>query len=346
MLESCESPLWEAYDVALVDLDGVVYVGAEPVPGAAESLTRAAAAGMRVLYVTNNASRPPSTVAVHLNALGVPAQAEDVVSSAQAAARMLADRLPAGAAVFVIGGAGLFQALADRGLRGVQTAGDTGDTGDMGDTVAAVVSGYHPDLTWSTISTGAMLVSDGLPWVAANTDATLPLPTGFGPGNGALVEVVRRFAGRDPLVAGKPQTPLFEEALRRSGPGRTLMVGDRLETDIEGATAAGLDSLLVLTGVTGIEELLAAPQRLRPTYLAPDLSGLGTAHERPDLEQSGGELSGRLAGWTGHVEQGRVHVEGGGEPGQWWRLVAALGWQHLDDTGRPVDLAGDPPQVA
>ncbi|HET7387085.1 MAG TPA: HAD-IIA family hydrolase [Nocardioidaceae bacterium] len=339
MLETSPGPLWETYDVALIDLDGVVYVGSEPVPGAADQLAGAAAAGMRVLFVTNNASRLPSTVAVHLNALGVSAGADDVVTSAQAAARLLADRLPRGASVFVIGGAGLFQALAERGLRPVQTVDEQ---------VAAVVSGYHPDLTWSTISKGAMLVRGGLPWVAANTDATLPLPTGEGPGNGALVDVVRTFAGRDPEVAGKPKLPLFEEALRRTGsrPERALMVGDRLETDIEGAASAGLDSLLVLTGVTGVEELLAAPRRMRPTYLAPDLAGLGTAHECPDVQQLDGGLSGRLAGWTAYVEDGGLRVDGDGTPAQWWQLVAAVGWRHFDDTGCPVDLTGAPPQVA
>lgn len=329
MLKSCDGPLWSSYDVALLDLDGVVYIGAHAVPGAAAHLGAAASAGMHLAYVTNNAARPPRDVAAHLRRLGVPAQDADVVTSAQAAARMLAERLPAGARVFVIGGTGLLEALEEEGLVGVQDP----DTDPV-----AVVSGYFPDLTWRTVSDGAILVRAGLPWVASNLDLSVPTPRGHGPGNGVLVEVVSRFTGRVPDVAGKPLPPLFEETLRRVGGERPLVVGDRLDTDIEGARNAGLDSLLVLTGVTGPAELLGAPPELRPSYLARDLAGLGTAHGAPSTTPTGDTVE--LGGWRASVKEDALVVEGGGDPDDWWRVVAVAGWAHLDRSGQCVATAG------
>ena len=327
MLQDSHDPLWSAYDLALLDLDGVVYVGQSAVPGAAAQLTDASRAGMHLAYVTNNASRTPSNVAVHLRSLGVPAAAGDVVTSAQAASRLLAEKLPSGAQVFVIGGAGLYDALAERCLRGVQ---------DVTDRPEAVVSGYHPDLRWRAVLEGAVLVRDGLPWVAANTDLTMPTSLGEAPGNGALVELVERFSGRSPEVAGKPAPPLFEETVRRVGGARPLVVGDRLDTDIEGATNAGLPSLLVLTGVTGLEELVAAPVDRRPTYLSTDLAGLGGAHEAPQVDG----CSARLAGWEARVDHRRLVVDGDGAADAWWRVVATAAWVYHDDTGAVVDVAG------
>jgi len=343
MLQTTKAPLWAAYDLALLDLDGVVYVGPHAVPGAAERLTAAAQAGMHLAYVTNNASRTPSNVADHLRALGVPVSTGDVVTSAQAAARLLADKLPPGAPVFVIGGIGLYDALAERGLRGVQ---------DVADHPEAVVSGYHPDLRWRTVVEGAVLVRDGLPWVAANADLTMPTTLGEAPGNGALVEVVTRYSGRCPQVAGKPAPPLFEETVRRVGGDRPLVVGDRLDTDIEGAANAGLDSLLVMTGVTGLEELVGAPAVRRPTYLAADLAGLGRSHSAPDPEPAPGPEPGpgpenggtgcTLDGWRAEVQDGRLRVQGSGDVDAWWRVVATAAWAHLDATGTPADVAGLP----
>ena len=330
MLRSTEKPLSEAYDVALLDLDGVVYVGPDAVPGAPEHLGRAADAGMHLAFVTNNAARPPATVAEHLRELGVPAHDEDVVTSAQAAARMLAERLPEGAKVFVIGGTGLEEALRERGLVPVQ---------DLDDEPAAVVSGYHPDVRWKTVSDGAILVRRGLPWVASNTDLTVPTPAGPGLGNGALVEVVARFAEREPDVAGKPQPPLFEETMRRVGGSRPLVVGDRLDTDIEGAVNTGYDSLLVMTGVTDLAALLAAGPGSRPSYVGADLSTLAEA--QPEVEADGSAA--RAGDWTATVEDGELTVTGEGSANDWWRAVAVAGWRHLDATGDPAAAGGATP---
>jgi HAD superfamily hydrolase (TIGR01450 family) len=337
VLESSQAALWDAYDVAMLDLDGVVYIGPDAVPGAPEHLAAARTAGQHLAYVTNNASRTPGAVARHLRELGVEVEDDDVVTSAQAAARLLAEQLPAGSPVFLVGGTGLEVALTELGLRPVQ---------DRAEKPVAVVSGFAADLVWSTVITGAILVRDGLPWVASNTDLTVPTPEGPGPGNGALVGVVARFAGRDPVVAGKPESPLFEETLRRVGGERPLVVGDRLDTDIEGAGNAGYDSLLVMTGVTDLEQLVAAEGLLRPSYVAADLGALGRPQATPQV-QDGTVTSGR---WTARTEDGVLRVTGDGgadrgddeaaEVDRWWQVVAVAGWRHLDTTGEAVDVSG------
>jgi HAD superfamily hydrolase (TIGR01450 family) len=326
VLKNSSRALRDEYDLAMLDLDGVVYIGPDAVEGVAERLEQAAAAGMHLAYVTNNASRPPRVVAEHLTSLGVPAREDEVVTSAQAAARLLAERLDSGAAVFVIGGAGLFEALAEEGLRPVQS---------LDDEPVAVVSGYNPDLPWRTVMDGAILVRQGLPWVASNTDMTVPTPQGPGPGNGVLVEAVARFAGRDPLVAGKPLPPLFEETRRRVEGSRPLVIGDRLDTDIEGAHNAKLDSLLVLTGVTGAAELVSAAPHERPSYLSPGLEGLAEVHRIPESLGEGFELG----GWRAAAQHGRIKIEGEGSAGDWWRVLAAAAWRHLDETGESVDVS-------
>ncbi len=330
-LGSCDQPLWSVYDVAMLDLDGVVYIGPDAVEGAAAHLAAAAEAGMSLAYVTNNASRPPRTVAEHLVELGMPATADDVVTSAQAAARLVADAVHPGAAVFVIGGVGLFEALSEAGLDPVQS---------LEEEPAAVVSGYHPDLRWKTVTDGAILVRRGVPWFASNTDMSVPTPHGPGPGNGVLVKVVAEFAGVEPVVAGKPQPPLFHETLRRVGGERPLVVGDRLDTDIEGAVRAGYDSLLVMTGMTGLRELVAAAPGARPTYLSTTLAGLGAPHAAPTDSDEGW----RCGGWCARTAGGALLVEGVGTPDDWLRAAAAAAWSHLDIRGEPVGVDGlDPP---
>ncbi len=325
MLKECRSALCDEYDLAMLDLDGVVYIGSEAVAGAPGHLEAASSAGMRLAYITNNASRPPSVVGEPLRALAVAAEDEDVVSSAQAAARLVAERVPEGARVFVIGGAGLFEALSEHGLTAVQS---------ITEEPAAVVSGYGPDLMWKTVIDGAILVKRGLPWVASNLDLTVPTVHGLGPGNGVLVDAVARYAGREPLVAGKPQQPLFEETIRRVGGDRPLVVGDRLDTDIEGAVNSGLDSLLVMTGVTGLDELVGAGAHLRPTYISADLGGLVAPHPVPAVREGYA-----LNGWSAGVEDGALVVRGGGSLDDWWRVVASVAWDHLDTHGQPVAVA-------
>jgi glycerol 3-phosphatase-2 len=262
---AADKPLASLYDTALLDLDGVVYRGVDAVPHAVSSLLDAAKAGMHLAYVTNNASRTPEAVAAHLRELGLPVEAKDVVTAAQAVARLIAERVPKGARVLVIGGEGLRQALLEHGLTLVSRADED---------PAAVVQGYRPDTSWADLAEAAYAVGSGVPWFAANTDKTMPTARGIAPGNGALVGAVATATGTWPTVAGKPEPALHRETMLRTGAKRPLIVGDRLDTDIEGANRAGVDSLLVLTGVTRIEQLRDAPKEQVPTYVAQDLRAL------------------------------------------------------------------------
>ena len=324
MLKSSQEPLTRAHDVAVLDLDGVVYIGGAAVPEAPESLSNAAAAGMHLAFVTNNAARTPEQVAEHLSSLGVQASSTDVVTSAQAGARLMADRVTSGSEIFVIGGPGLHQALEERDLVPVTTRTDK---------VAGVVQGYGPDMPWRQVIAGAILVAEGVPWVATNTDSTVPTPDGPGPGNGALVDLVARYSGRTPVVAGKPNAPLFEETLLRVGGERPLVIGDRLDTDIEGAVGLGWDSLLVMTGVSGVRELAGCVKEQRPSYVAADLTALDQPQPAP--ERSGESWT--CGGWTASPRGGVLQVDGDGSRHDWWRVLAAAVWTHLDATGSPVD---------
>lgn len=330
MLSSSSSALRDTYDLAMLDLDGVVYVGRDAVPGAAERLAEARAAGMGVAFITNNASRPPEAVATHLGELGVPAEVADVVTSAQAAAAVLLERLGEGARVALLGGEGLRVALTERGLTIV----------GVDDEAEAVVTGYGPDVPWGEIMRAAVRIRDGLWWVASNTDHTIPTPYGVAPGHGVLVDTLRRFAEVEPVVAGKPERPLLDETVRRMGGERPLMVGDRLDTDIAGAHEVGIDSLLVLTGVTGVAELVAAQAEERPSYVGLDLRALNEPQPAPESEDDGWVLG----GWRAEVVDGRLEVGGDGEAADWWRVVAAAGWAALDAAGEVADTSGlEPP---
>lgn len=253
-------------DVLLLDLDGVVYVGQRPVPHVVETLRRVEERGVRVGYITNNASRRSAVVAEQLRGFGLPCGDEQVVTSPQAAVRLLAARLPPGAGVLVIGGDGLTSVVREAGFA-VLTSAD--------DRPAAVVQGFSPELGWRDLAEASFALADpDVWWVATNTDWTIPVDRGIAPGNGTLVSAVHSAVGRLPEVAGKPETPLFETAVERFGSRSPYFVGDRLDTDIAGAVAAGMPSALVLTGIDGPKELLAAPERARPDHILADLRGL------------------------------------------------------------------------
>lgn len=332
MLGTTERPLTAAHDVAMLDLDGVVYIGSDPVVHAAEAVESARAAGMRIAFITNNASRPPESVAKRITATGVPAGADDVVTSAQAAAHLLRDTHGEGAQVLVLGARGLEEALKEAGLVPVS---------DVEAEVSSLVTGYGPDVVWRDIMRAASRVRQGLPWVATNTDLTLPTPYGVAPGHGVLVGMLRSFTGKEPVVAGKPARPLLDETITRTAAERPLMVGDRLDTDIEGANNAGIPSLLVLTGVTDLAELVAAPAALRPTYISADLRGLLRGHVAP--ERVGEEWV--AGGWRARVDSGALKVTGSGFADDWWLVVAAAGWQALDSTGESADTTHLTPPV-
>ncbi len=327
-LKGSRRRLVDDYDLLMFDLDGVVYVGDDAVPGAPEHLRRARAAGAHVAFITNNASRSPEAVAEKLAALGVEATTADVVTSAQAAAHVLLERHGAGARVAVLGAAGLQDALLEAGLTPVPVDDER---------ASAIVSGYGPDVVWRDVMRAAVRIRDGLPWVASNTDLTLPTAQGPAPGHGVLVDLLSRFAGVEPVVAGKPRRPLLDETIRRVGGDRPLMVGDRLDTDIAGGQEAEVDSLLLMTGVTGLLELVAALPGERPTFLSCDLGGLMQEHPKPPTVQGG---VAELGGWRARVTDGRLAVEGDGSGDDWWRVVAVVSWEHLDATGDAPDTQG------
>jgi HAD superfamily hydrolase (TIGR01450 family) len=291
------------YEAVVCDLDGVVYRGPTAVPHAVGVLS---ALDLPVFYATNNASRPPEDVARHLRSLGLACEAGAVVTSSQAGAWLLSERVAGGSPVLAVGGPGVAAALADVGLVPVVSANAAEVPG-----VVAVLQGYGAGVTASDLAEAAYAVQGGASWVATNTDATLPTDRGVAPGNGALVGAVERAVGRAPdLVAGKPAPPLYLMCAERLGvdAARVLAVGDRLDTDIEGAVAAGMDSLLVLTGVDDLRACLAAPAHRRPTHVAADLRAL------PGLLTGPASAGAEPDGLTAAVA--RVHAaRDAGEPG-------------------------------
>ena len=265
----------DGVDVVLADLDGVVYAGPGALPHAVTSLERARE-GRRLGYITNNASRTDASVAAHLSELGLPTRPDEVVTSPQAAMRLLSQRVPPGARILVVGGDGLVDE--------VQKAGYT-LTRSADDAPAAVVQGFAPDVGWTHLAEAAYALAlpeeeGGIPWIATNTDWTIPQARGIAPGNGTLVSAVHTAVGRLATVAGKPEVPIFEEAIARFGARHPLFLGDRLDTDILGACRSGIPSALVLTGIDRPKHVLAAPAGSQPTFILSDLRELHEPYPR------------------------------------------------------------------
>jgi glycerol-1-phosphatase len=253
------------HDVILLDLDGTVYLGGELLPGAGEAIAGVHRKGIVIRYVTNNASKTPHQVADHLTKLGLSARSVEISTSSQAAAAVLAERVPAGARVLIIGADALASEVEKAGLKPVRRSEEH---------PVAVVQGHSPDTAWSNLAEGCLAIRDGALWVATNVDVTLPTERGEVPGNGAMVAALRAATGQAPIVAGKPERPLLDSAVASAGGRAPLMVGDRLDTDIGGAVSAGIPALLVLTGAAKPTDVLAAAPDCRPAYVAADLLAL------------------------------------------------------------------------
>jgi HAD superfamily hydrolase (TIGR01450 family) len=262
--------LREQHDVLLFDLDGTLFLGGTALPGAPEALADAAEAGCRIGYLTNNGSRNAGQVVDHLRELGFAAEEPEVVTSGQAASRLLADRLQPGDAVVVVGSKALAGEVTAAGLTVAERA----------EQARAVIQGHSPDTGWRDLAEACLAIRAGAVWVATNVDATLPAERGELPGNGSMVAALVTATGVQPLVAGKPEAALFHEAVLRASAERPLMVGDKLETDIAGANGVGMPSLLVLTGVSHAAAVLAAPEAQRPTYIGADLTALRAAEDQ------------------------------------------------------------------
>jgi glycerol-1-phosphatase len=290
-------------------------------------LALAAKAGMRPAFVTNNALRPPESVAKRLTDFGVPASVEDVVTSAQAAARMLRERLQPGARVLVTGGEGLRRAVEDEGFVPVDGADDD---------PAAVVQGYDPTLTYERLCEAALAIRADRLWVASNLDSTVPAERGLLPGAGSFVALLRTATDREPLVAGKPERTLHEESVRRTSARHPLVVGDRLDTDIEGAVRAGTPSLLVLTGVAEPRNALRATAGTRPSYLGADLRAL----QRPAPAVVVDRRQATCGGWSCEAVDETLRwtptdVPGSEDGLDGLRAACALAWS-LADAGEAV----------
>jgi HAD superfamily hydrolase (TIGR01450 family) len=301
------------FDALLSDLDGVVYAGPHAIPGAVEALQKLAAAGVGLGYVTNNASRTPAQVAAHLRDLGAPAEDHQVVSSSQAAAELLSGMLPAGSRVLVTGSRALAQELELVGLVPVHSALEH---------PVAVVQGFNPEIAWKDLAEASYVVAGGALWVATNTDMSIPQARGIAPGNGTLVAAVASATGQRPLVAGKPEAPLFHAAAKRLGSERPLVVGDRLDTDVLGGNRAGFATVAVLTGVDTRESVLAARAEERPGYLIGTLSELFESY--PDVDQHDRDYHCRES--QARVDGNTLRIRGNRQELDSWRAACAAWW--------------------
>jgi glycerol 3-phosphatase-2 len=308
-------------DVLLADLDGVVYRGDDAIPHAVESINRAQTS-LRVGYLTNNASRTDATVAAHLANLGLSVAPSDVVTSPQAAVRLLIDLVEPGSRILVVGGDGLTTEVERAGFAVVRSADDA---------PAAVIQGFAPHVAWTDLAEAAYALrapegTEGIPWVATNTDWTIPQARGTAPGNGTLVSAVHTAVGRLPVVAGKPERAIFDAAATRFAAANPLVIGDRLDTDILGANRAGMASALVLTGIDGPKQVLAADAESRPTFLLGDLRELFAPYPPAQVSEKRGAKLVAVGAAAVKVERNVVTLARRGDPIDVLRAAASAIW--------------------
>jgi glycerol-1-phosphatase len=266
--------LCEEFDAIYFDLDGVLYRGLSAVDGAAEAVSEISESGCGVAFVTNNASRTPDEVAAHLVELGIPAKPSEVITSSQVAVEILQQYLSPGERVFVVGGDGVEQALKAAGFVASRDSREC----------VAVVQGFGPQVSWRDLAQASYLIQGGAIWIATNLDSTFPTASGIAPGNGSLVDAVRNAVGRDPDgVGGKPDRAMMDQTMAAVPGERALLVGDRYDTDIAAGVAAGIPTMLVLSGVTQAADVWRAS--LRADYLCESVLGLILAY--PDSSTSG-----------------------------------------------------------
>ncbi len=271
----------DTFETLLLDLDGVIYEGNRAIVDAVESISELRAKGIQVGYVTNNASRTSEAIAEQLRSFGLELNVEDVITSAQAGARLLKQIVPAGSKVLVVGGEGLRSNVLLAGFEIVESSKDS---------PAAVITGFDPSVGWKHLAEASYAIQKGAKWVATNQDWTIPREEGLAPGNGTLVSAVHTAVGQLPVVAGKPEKAIFDTALSHFGYSSAVYIGDRLDTDVLGANRAGIGSALVMTGVTTRKELLAAKADSRPTFILGTLKELLIGYQEPIKTKRGYKL--------------------------------------------------------
>ena len=331
-LRGCETALAEEFDCALLDLDGTAWSGDERIEHAAASVIEARTMGMTSAFVTNNAMRTPQQVADKLNGMDFEATPEMVMTSAMDIAAIMAEELEEGAKVFVLGGAGLRLALEEQGFVLVDSADDE---------PAAVVQGLDKEVNWALLSEGAFAIERGAAFYASNLDATLPVERGQALGNGSLVRAIQHATRKRPTAGGKPEPGIYRRASELVGAKNPMAVGDRLETDIMGAVAAGVPAMHVLTGVHQARAVLRAPRGQRPAYLAIDMRGLLEAHPAPKHHRDGTWTCGlsQVAKVTrvGVLTLDEVELTDDVTISiDSYRALAAAAWEWADGSGNPV----------
>jgi phosphoglycolate/pyridoxal phosphate phosphatase family enzyme len=282
-------PRYDAAVLLLVDLDGVVYRGADPVPGVAALLAARAKAGDDIVYVTNNSMHYRADYVTRLSAMGAPIASERVVSSARATALYLQEHEPGIRRVLVVGAGGLEREMRDVGLD-VVTSGHAAtrasqeaiDGYEAAGRPHAVVVGLDPQLTYMRIAVAADAIRAGARFIATNRDPVYPTERGLRPGSGSIVAAIEAACGVTPLSIGKPAPLLLEQAARVVGREArdAVMIGDSIATDVAAARAVGARSVFMLTGVAGREQLDALPPEERPTAVAANADELAAVLER------------------------------------------------------------------
>lgn len=316
--------LIDAYDAILLDLDGTVWHGDTPIPVAVETINAVTATGVKAAYITNNASKAPEDVAAKLQGIGLQCAVDEVMTSAQAAVQLAQRHAQPGDAVYVVGAESFRDLVHQAGFTVVDSADDN---------PVVVLHGHSPENGWRTLSEAALSIRKGATYLASNLDSTLPTDRGFMVGNGSMVAAVTNATGVVPQAAGKPGPAMFTLARENLGVDRPLVVGDRLDTDIAGGVAAGMDTLHVLTGVSGPRALIAAPEEQRPTFVAEDMGALVSGEDpRPSAQ----------GGFTASVDGGAVRLDGGDETStsiQALRTVLEVAWGHNAHELEPVSAA-------
>lgn len=259
------------YDAILLDLDGVVYRGKQAIDGAAEALQTWHERSVPYCFITNNAARDVAEIAQTISSFNIFCTPDHVRTSAQAAAEKLARDIDSTSTVLVLGSEFLKTCVASWGFTVV-----TPEDRDLltTHTPEAVVQGFGPDTSWTDLSWAITAVRNGAQFRPTNPDKSIPTGRGIMPGNGTFVDIVTRYSNADPVFAGKPEPTMLHQSIEALNASTPLMVGDQLETDIEAAVAAGIDSALVLTGVTGVDTALQAPKHQRPTRIIARLTDL------------------------------------------------------------------------